>query len=123
MGRGIGFMDHKKALAIAEAAREKPIANNGNFTTIESKPPKQYGKVNNMEGYLLMWEESGDEIHLDLITPEDYKKFDEAISSKDIDPNSIAYEPIIHWFTQTRCTEPWPFGDCKILGTICIARY
>jgi len=68
-----------------------------------------------LEGYLLLWDESGDEIHIDLISPEDFKKFDKADRNN---LHEITYKPLIHWFTQTWCNEPWPFNNCKILGTI-----
>lgn len=72
------------------------------------------------EGYLLMWHESGDEIHIDLITKEDYDKF---CNAKNIDEEmNINYEPIEHWFIQTGCIESWKFGDYKILGTYCTMR-
>jgi len=72
-----------------------------------------------MEGYLLMWEESGDEIHIDLISPDDAQKFTEALGNTDA-IYKIVYAPLIHWFTQTHCAEPWPFQHCNILGTICV---
>lgn len=72
-----------------------------------------------MKGYLLMWSESGDEIHIDLISPEDAAKFDAALGDTDA-IYKIEYEPLMHWFTQTHCAEPWPFKDCEILGTLCV---
>ena len=72
------------------------------------------------KGYLLMWPEDGDEIHIELITPEDADKFKTTLGTSE--QNEIVYEPIISWFTQTHCSEPWPFNDCEILGTLCICR-
>jgi hypothetical protein len=70
-----------------------------------------------MEGYLLMWQSGGDEIHVDLISPEDAARFSDNIEEPE---KALPYTPLIHWFTQTRCGEPWPFNDCKIFGTICV---
>jgi hypothetical protein len=71
-------------------------------------------------GYLLMWPESTDEIHIELITAEDAAKF-EKVRGTDKE-NEISYQPLMTWFTQTHCNTSWPFNDCVILGTICICR-
>lgn len=73
------------------------------------------------EGYLLMYQDS-DEIHLDLITEEHYKKIDAALGKPDEDEVAFGEEPLYRWFTQTHCVDPWPYGEVKILGTISVVR-
>jgi len=80
------------------------------------------------EGYLLMYQDT-DEIHLDLITEEHYKKIDAALGNGNFnnrkpDEDEVAFgeEPLYRWFTQTHCVEPWPYDGVKILGTICVVR-
>jgi hypothetical protein len=71
-------------------------------------------------GYLLMWEESGDEIHVDLISLMDYKRYKDQMKNPNIFKTGYerTHTPIISWFSQTFCSEPWPFKDCEILGTL-----
>jgi hypothetical protein len=75
------------------------------------------------EGYLMMYSDD-DEVHLDLITEEHYKKIEAVWENLNLDQYSIAFEeePLYRWFTQTRCVEPWPYNGVKILGTICVVR-
>ncbi|OGU60447.1 MAG: hypothetical protein A2V66_01815 [Ignavibacteria bacterium RBG_13_36_8] len=84
-----------------------------------------------MEGYLLLYSDD-DEVHVDLISEEHYKRIDEALSIEKNarltlydDPCEVAFrtEPLKRWFTQTYCTDPWPYDKVKILGTISIPRF
>ena len=74
------------------------------------------------EGYLLIYDESGDEVHVNLISKEHYEKIKAALETgKDGAEEAWATDCLHRWFTQTRCFEPWPYGNVKILGTISVA--
>lgn len=73
------------------------------------------------EGYLVMYEESGDEIHTALVTEEHFLRIKNANGSEEEDKAFLGTTPLHRWFTQTHCFEPWPYNDIKILGTACIA--
>lgn len=73
------------------------------------------------EGYLMLYSET-DEIHVDLITEEHYKKI---IGTTEADSEcEVAFgtEPLYRWFTQTHCIDPWPYNKVKILGTTHVVR-
>jgi hypothetical protein len=78
------------------------------------------------EGYLLVYGESGDEVHVDLITKEFYNAIVEiigdweAVMELTFDDNN--FKPVFSWFTQTFCIEKWPYNNVRILGTVSIAR-
>ena len=79
------------------------------------------------EGYFLVYSSDGDEVHVDLISKEHYDRikavYDNWKSYKDDEAlGEVAWgtEPIETWFTQTRCAEPWPYNDVKVLGTVSV---
>ena len=84
-----------------------------------------------MEGYLLIWGEDGDEVHINLITKEHYDRIVTAMNEKtnpawkaqaNAEHEAWKTDPITRWFTQTYCNEPWPYEGTKILGTISVTR-
>ncbi len=72
-----------------------------------------------MNGYLLIYNDTADEIHIDLISKEHYDKIKAAIDDPDKSMEA-AFETnaLRSWFSQTQCNEPYPYNDVKILGTI-----
>lgn len=76
-------------------------------------------------GYLLMYSESGDEVHADLITEGHYNKIVtamEQVGQQAAEEAAFETDPIQGWFTQTYCHEPWPYTDVEILGTVSVCR-
>jgi len=79
------------------------------------------------EGYLLVYGESGDEVHANLITKEFYDAIVEilgdweAVMELTFDDEN-GFDPIFSWSTQTFFTQEWPYNNVKILGTVSIAR-
>lgn len=80
------------------------------------------------EGYLWMWPESYDEVHIYLISKEQMEEYSKLADGWESDwlaakrrclEYLLSIEPIEKWFTQTHCQEDWPYGDVKILGTLC----
>jgi len=80
------------------------------------------------EGYLLMWPESHDEVHIDLISQRQYDQYLELAKGWDQDPVAAkqrcreyldSITPMERWFTMYACQEPWPYNDVVILGTLC----
>lgn len=74
-----------------------------------------------IEGYLLIYSESGDEVHIDLITEEHYNKIVNTFKhGPEMDIEDVAFEdePVQKWSIQTFCDAPWPYNDVKILGTV-----
>lgn len=75
----------------------------------------------NMEAYLYIWHESGDEIHMDLYTKkqdfEDMKQVDlhaQGSWEKMFGKLNPQPDPHKHFFMQTFCIDNWPFGDFDI---------
>ena len=75
-----------------------------------------------MTGYLLLYSDT-DEIHADLISEEHYKEIESEHGTDTEQDVAFKRKPLKRWFTQTRCIEPWPYSEDKILGTICIVNY
>lgn len=71
------------------------------------------------EGYLLIYSESSDEIHMNLISLEHYENILGAINdSYKMEKEAFKVDPLHSWFSQRQCNEPWPYENVKILGTI-----
>ncbi len=71
------------------------------------------------EGYLLIYSESSDEIHANLISEDHYNNILNLIDDSDaMEEEAFKVEPLFGWFSQTQCNEPWPYTNVKILGTI-----
>ena len=73
-----------------------------------------------MKGYLVIYIESEDEIHADLVSKTTYDRattlsaegmHDEAIELVDT-------RAVKHWFLQTCCTGQWPYNNDTILGIL-----
>ena len=84
------------------------------------------------EGYLLIYIESNDEVHMNLITEEHYNRIIDAQKNGSCDDMVRLIneeEPIERFWMQTFCSsviEPdlvWPYNDTKILGTVCLPMY
>lgn len=69
------------------------------------------------EGYLLLYSESSDEIHADLICEEHYNDILES-ADEEMEEKAFSREPLESWFSQTMCNEPWPYRNVRILGTV-----
>jgi len=74
------------------------------------------------EGYLLVYGSDGDEVHVNLITEEHYRKIIAAMEVSQQKASEAAWEtePVQSWFTQTYCVEPWPYNGVHVLGTVSV---
>ena len=76
------------------------------------------------EGYLLIYADGGDEIHINLIDQDHYNHImskwptDASDTSDAVDEAAFSRETLYDWFSQTMCNENWPYKNVKILGTV-----
>jgi len=86
------------------------------------------------EYFLITYTESGDEIHFMMLSMKDYDYVDKmriafadrnAMSWDDIDDAmGKIYDMVVKdYFTQTYCTEDWPFGEYKIVKLMSIPEF
>jgi len=75
------------------------------------------------EGYLILYQENGNEIHANLINKDSYNKIVDNLCDPEKCMEINARDPLNRWFTQTSCNKLWPYNNINILDTVCIYMY
>jgi len=80
------------------------------------------------EGYLLTYS-STDEVHFQIITKDHYNRIVKAMEEEtepkikaleNANEEAFGTDPLISWWTQTYCNEPWPLNNITIHGTVSV---